>query len=57
VEKDTLYPERSMHYLGRLYARAWKSFFEMLIGENQEIQVTDLEFPAYGDRLWHASNR
>jgi hypothetical protein len=31
VEKDTLYPERSMHYLGRLYARAWKSFFEMLV--------------------------
>jgi hypothetical protein len=57
VEKDTLYPERSMHYLGRPYARAWKSFFEMLVGENQEIQVTDLEFPAYGDRLWHASNR
>jgi len=57
VEKDTLYPERSMHYLGRLYARVGKSFFEMLVGENQEIQATDLEFLAYGDRLWHASNR
>gem|GEM_PF-2970334 len=57
MEKDTLYPERSMHYLGRLYARVGKSFFEMLVGENQEIQATDLEFLAYGDRLWHASNR